>query len=39
MSTSSRSVAGLWEMQNVVVEISQQDLRGYSSANITVNSE
>jgi len=35
MSTNSRSVAGLEEMQNVVVEISQQNLRGQSSANIT----
>ena len=35
MSTNSRSVAGLGEMQNVVIEISQQNLRGQSSANIT----
>ena len=35
MSTNSRSVAGLGEMQNVVVEISQQKLRRQSSANIT----
>ena len=34
MSTNSRSVAGLGEMQNVVV-LSQQNLRGQSSANIT----
>ena len=35
MSTNSRSVAGLGEMLNVVIEISQQNLRGQSSANIT----
>ena len=35
MSTNSRSVAGLGEMQNLVVEISQQNLRGRSSAIIT----
>ena len=35
MSTNSRSVAGLGEIQNVVVEIFQQNLRGRSSANIT----
>ena len=35
MSTNSRSVAGLGEMQNEVVEISQQNLRGQSSTNIT----
>ena len=35
MSTNSRSVAGLGEMQNVVVEIFQQNLRGQSSPNIT----
>ena len=35
MSTNSQSVAGLGEMQNVVVKISQQNLRGQSSANIT----
>ena len=35
MSTKSRSVAGLGEMQNVVVELSQQKLRSQSSANIT----
>ena len=35
MSTNSWSVAGLEEMQNVVVEIFQQNLRGQSSANIT----
>ena len=35
MSTNSWSVAGLWEMQNVAVVISQQNLRGQSSANIT----
>jgi len=35
MSTNSRSVAGLGEMQNVVVEIFQQNLRSQSSANIT----
>ena len=35
MSTNSRSVAGFGEMQIVVVEISQQNLRGQSSANIT----
>ena len=35
MSTNSRSVAGLGEMQNVAVLISQQILRGQSSANIT----
>ena len=35
MSKNSRSLAGLGEMQNVVVEIFQQNLRGQSSANIT----
>jgi hypothetical protein len=35
MSTNSRRVACLGEMQNVVIEISQQNLRGQSSANIT----
>ena len=35
MNTNSRSVAGLGVMQNVVVEIFQQNLRGQSSANIT----
>ena len=35
MSTNSPSVAGLGEMQNVVVEISQQNLRSQKSANIT----
>ena len=35
MSKNSRSLAGLGEMQNVVVEIIQQNLRGQSSANIT----
>jgi hypothetical protein len=35
MSTNSRSVASLGEMQNVGDEISQQNLRGQSSANIT----
>ena len=35
MSINSQSVAGLGEMQNVGVEISQQNLRGQSSANIT----
>ena len=35
MSTNSISVAGLGEMQNLVVEIFQQNLRGQSSANIT----
>ena len=35
MSTNSRSVAGFGEMQNEVVEISQQNLKGQSSANIT----
>ena len=35
ISTNSRSVAGLGEMQNVVVEISQQNLRGQSNVNIT----
>ena len=34
MSTNSQSVAGLGEMQNVAVVISQQNLRGQSSANI-----
>ena len=34
MSTNSRSVPGLGEMQNEVVVISQQNLRGQSSANI-----
>ena len=28
-------IAGMGEMQNVVVEISQQNLRGQSSTNIT----
>jgi hypothetical protein len=35
MSTNSRSVAGLGEMENVVVEIFQQNLWGRSSANTT----
>ena len=35
MSKKSRNVAGLREMQNVRVEISQQNLRGQSSSNIT----
>jgi hypothetical protein len=35
MSTNSLSVAGLGEMQNKGVEISQQNLRGQSSTNIT----
>ena len=35
MSTNSRSVASLGEMQNVGDEISQQNLRGQSSTNIT----
>ena len=35
MITNSRSVAGLGEMQNAMVEISQQNLRGQSSTNIT----
>ena len=35
MSTNSRSVAGLGEIKNVVVEISQQNLTGQSSENIT----
>ena len=35
MNTNSRSVAGLGEMQNVAIVISQQNLRGKSSANIT----
>ena len=35
ISTNSRSVAGLGEMQNVVVELFQQNLRGQSSASIT----
>ena len=35
MSTNSRSVVGLGEMQNRVVEISQQNLRSQSSANRT----
>ena len=35
MSTNSRSVSGLEEMRNVVIEISQPNLRGQSSANIT----
>jgi len=35
MSTNPWSVAGLGEIQNVVVEISQQNLRGQSRANIT----
>ena len=35
MSTNSRSVAGSGERHIVVVEISQQNLRGQSSANIT----
>jgi hypothetical protein len=34
MSTNSRSVPGLGEMQNVVVVISQKNLRGQSRANI-----
>ena len=34
MSTNSQSVAGLGEMQNIAVEISQQNLRDQSSANI-----
>jgi hypothetical protein len=33
MSTNSGSVAGLGKMQNVVVEISQQNLRAQSSTN------
>ena len=35
MSTISRSIPGLGEMQNVGVQISQQNLRGQSSKNIT----
>ena len=35
MSINSRSVAGLGEMQNVVIELFQQNLRGQSNANIT----
>ena len=35
MTTNSPGLAGLGEMQIVVVEISQQNLRGQSSANIT----
>ena len=35
MSTDSPSVAGLGEMQNVVVEIFQKHFRGQSSAYIT----
>ena len=35
MSTNSPSVSGLGEMQNVAVVISQQNLRGQPSANIT----
>ena len=35
MSTNSQSVTGLGWVQNAVVEISQQNLRGQSSANIT----
>ena len=38
MSTNSRSVAGLGEMPNVVVEISQKNLRGHQ-AQINRNSE
>ena len=34
MGTKSWSVAGLGEMRNVVLEISQQNLRGQSSANV-----
>ena len=37
MNTNSRIVAGLGEMQNVVVEISQQNLRGQSSATEILN--
>ena len=35
MGTNARNIAGLGEIKNVVVEISQQNLRGQSSANIT----
>ena len=35
MSTNSRSVAGLGDMQKVVVKIFQQNLRGELRANIT----
>lgn len=35
ISTDSQSVAGLGEMQHVVVEVSQQNGRGQSSANVT----
>ena len=35
MSTNSQNGAGLGETKNVVVEISQQNLRGQSSSNTT----